>query len=134
MDAANLTASWISALVTTVGLGSVVAQVAGIKDQLDPFNGTRDQDHLAAWGIETHHQKLWYNLTKPPPKGPVIEADIDMCLGVRTLWLSRRPKCKVGTASWTVLLAVFQSVACSPVNTFRASWPRRAAIDDRFSW
>lgn len=117
MDAANLTASWISALVTTVGLGSVVAQVAGIKDQLDPFKSARGEDHLAAWGIGIDQPKSWYNLAKPPPKGPVIEADIDMCLGVRTLWLSRKPKCKVGTASWTTLLAVFQSVACSHIVT-----------------
>ena len=108
MDAANLAASWVSAIVTTVGLGSVMAQIAAIKDQLDPFNEARGEDHLAAWGIKANQTKMWYSLSKPPPLGPVLEADINACLGVQTLYLSRSPKCKTGDASWTTLLAVFQ--------------------------
>ena len=108
MDTANLVASWVSAIVTTVGLGSVMAQVAAIKDQLDPFNDARGEDHLAAWGTKDRQSTIWYSLARPPPLGPVLEADINMCLGVQTLYLSRRPKCKIGNASWTALLAVFQ--------------------------
>ena len=110
MDTSNLVASWVSAIVTTVGLGSVMAQVAAIKNQLDPFNQARGEDHLAAWGTKDRQSTIWYSLAKPPPLGPVLEADINVCLGVQTLYLSRRPTCKTGRASWTVLLAVFQLV------------------------
>ena len=108
MEKANLAASWVSALVTTVGLGSVMAQVSAIKAQLDPFKNCRGEDHLAAWGRKDRQSTIWYSLVKPPPLGPVLQADINVCLGVQTLYLSRRPESKIGKASWTVLLAVLQ--------------------------
>ncbi len=76
--------------------------------QLDPFNAARGEDHLAFWGKHNEHpsKKRW-NIAKPPPLGPLIGADINKCLNVETLYLSRRPTTQVGVATWTVLLAVF---------------------------
>ena len=79
-----------------------------IKSQLDPFNAARGEDHLAFWGKHNEHpSKKWWNLSKPPPLGPVIEADVNTCLNVETLHLSRKPITQIGVASWTSLLAVF---------------------------
>lgn len=107
MDTANLVASWISASVTTVGLGSILTQLTTIRNQLDPFHDARGEEHLASWG--THPSSAWYmyNFVKPPPEGPILEADIEYCLGEKTLRVSRRPAGKIGEASWTILLAVF---------------------------
>ena len=79
-----------------------------IKSQLDPFNAARGEDHLAFWGKHHEHPSTkWWKLSKPPPLGPVIEADVNTCLNAETLHLSRRPITQVGVASWTSLLAVF---------------------------
>lgn len=44
---------------------------------------------------------------KPPPEGPVLDADVEHCLGEETICVSRRPVGRIGQASWTVFLAVF---------------------------
>ena len=106
MDIANLTAAWLSALVTAVGLASIISQVGNIKAQLDPFYRLRGEEHLAYWGT-IQRSKNWHSLTKPPPTGPVLDTDINQTLGVDTVHISRRPICKTGEASWTTLLAVF---------------------------
>ena len=79
-----------------------------IKTQLDPFNAARGEDHLALWGKHKEQpSQKWWNLSKPPPLGPVIDADVNTTLNVEILHLSRRPITQVGVASWTSLLAVF---------------------------
>ena len=105
-DAANLAAAWVSAVVTTIGLSSVLVQVNTIRNQLDPFLNARGEEHLGSWG-QRQRRTAWYDLAKPPPEGPIIRADLHKCLGLDTLHLSRRPICRVGIPSWTVLLAVF---------------------------
>lgn len=86
----------------------MLAQVSTIKSQLDPFNAARGEDHLAFWGKHNEYpSQKWWHISKPPPLGPVVEADIGKCLNVETLHLSRRPITQVGIASWTILLAVF---------------------------
>lgn len=107
MDTANLAASWVSAIVTTVGLGSILTQVSTIKNQLDPFRDARGEDHLAYWG-EPPASHAWYkyHFAKPAPDGPILEADVERCLGEEIICVSRRPIGKIGKASWTVLLAV----------------------------
>lgn len=60
--------------------------------------------------IASHIVRL--SFAKPPPEGPVLAADIERCLGEETLYLTRRPSCRTGHASWTVLLAVFHP--CEP--------------------
>lgn len=59
MDTANLIASWISATVTTVGLGSILTELTTIRNQLVPFHDARGEDHLASWG--TLAIVAWYD-------------------------------------------------------------------------
>ena len=106
VDTASLAAAWVSAGVTTIGLGSVILQVNTIRNQLDPFSNARGEDHLGPWG-QRQKKITWYDLSKPPPEGPEIRADLHKCLNLEKLYLSRRPICRVGIPSWTVLLAVF---------------------------
>ena len=106
MDAANLAATWVSAFVTTIGLVSIVTQVGTIKAQLDPFYRLRGEDHIAHWGVPKV-SRIWHTLPKPAPLGPILDADINQCLGMDKLYLSRRPITKTGEATWTILLAVF---------------------------
>ena len=120
MDSADLIATWISAIVTTIGLASLITQIGTIKAQLDPFHRLRGEDHLAHWG--SPRPSKWQSLIPPPPVGPVLEADIDTCLGLETVYLSRRPTHPVGDASWTVLLSVFHSH--SPHQRYEEEDPR----------
>ncbi|KAL6716035.1 hypothetical protein ACLMJK_006997 [Lecanora helva] len=107
MDTADLIATWISAIVTTIGLASLITQIGTIKAQLDPFHRLRGEDHLGHWG--SRRPSKWQSLIPPPPLGPVLEADIDTCLGLDVVYLSRRPTHPIGDASWTALLSVFHS-------------------------
>lgn len=113
MDTANLVASWTSAVVTAVGLGSVAMQVITIKDQLDPFNSARGEDHLVFWG-KNKPPRRWFKLANQLPLGPIIDADLNKCQGLDRLHLSRKPLSKVGIASWTVLPAVFHPNRIEP--------------------
>ena len=105
-DAASLAAAWVSAVVTTIGLSSVLIQVNTIRNQLDPFSNARGEEHLGPWS-QRQRRTAWYDLAKRPPEGPVIRADLHKSLDLETLHLSRRPICRIGIPSWTVLLAVF---------------------------
>ncbi|KAI4199290.1 MAG: hypothetical protein LQ346_002599 [Caloplaca aetnensis] len=107
MDTANLAASWVSATVTTIGLASVLTQLSTIRNQLDPFRDARGEDHLAFWGSRTPRAWYRYKFVKEAPEGPILEADVEYCLGEKKLRVSRSPIGKVGVASWTTLLAVF---------------------------
>ena len=108
----------------------MLAQVSTIKSQLDPFNAARGEDHLAFWGKYNEHPlKKWWILAKPPPLGPVLEADINKCLNVQTLHLSRKPTTQVGIASWTVLLAVFHPHAFEEHKFHNVSEP--SLIEDK---
>lgn len=130
METANLAASWVSATVTAIGLASILTQLSTIKNQLDPFRDARGEDHLSFWGSQTSGAWYKYKFVKEPPEGPILEADVEYCLGEKTLRVSRRPIGKVGIASWTVLLAVFhpspshlphESDPGAPVQTIRRS-------------
>ena len=111
IDIANLAASWISAIVTAVGLMALVAQASFIKAQLDPFYKTRGQHHLGRWA---KHHKEGFSLAAlfaRPPVGPVIQAQLTGLCGLKKVYMSRRPIGQqgkdFGTASWTTLLKVF---------------------------
>ncbi|KAI9840932.1 MAG: hypothetical protein M1837_001111 [Sclerophora amabilis] len=106
METANLTASWASAIVTTIGLGGIMTQAGAIRDQLDPFHSTRSVEHLGTW-VSRQVNLPWYSLAKPPPVGPVITAKLTtgFC-DLNEVWMSRVPMGRVGAAGWTVLLAI----------------------------
>ncbi|KAF6238356.1 hypothetical protein HO173_003636 [Letharia columbiana] len=61
MDAANLTAAWVPALVTAVGLASIISQVGTLKAQSDTFYRLRGEEHLASWGT-IRASKNWHSL------------------------------------------------------------------------
>jgi hypothetical protein len=111
LDIANLAASWISAIVTAVGLMALIAQASFIKAQLDPFYMARGRHHLGRWA---KHRKEGFSLMAlfaRPPNGPVIKAQLTGLCGMVKIHMSRRPLGNLGedfgTASWTTLLKVF---------------------------
>ncbi|KAI9820616.1 MAG: hypothetical protein M1827_004985 [Pycnora praestabilis] len=127
MDSANLAAAWVSAAVTAIGLGSLMTQTATIRDQLDPFHSTRGEDHLGGWS-KLQRVPRWYGLTKPPPIGPVIEANLHGCLGgTDVVYLSRKPMYGPGKATWTVLLAVFHP---APIKVTDWHLPEEISTDE----
>lgn len=120
LDIASLAASWISAIVTAVGLTALIAQASFIKTQLDPFYKTRGRHHLGRWA--THHKEGFspMALFARPPTGPVIKAQLTGLCGLAKVYMSRRPIGHqgedFGTASWTTLLEVFPpSSLCDPL-------------------
>jgi len=85
-------------LSTPTSLSSVLAQANTIRNQLDPFSHARGEDHFGSWGLR-QRRLPWYDLTRPPLDGPIIKADLQKCLGLNILHLSRRPICRVGVPS-----------------------------------
>lgn len=126
LDIANLAASWISAIVTAVGLMALIAQASFIKAQLDPFYKTRGRHHLGRWA--KHHKEGFslMALFARPPTGPVIRAQLTGLCGIVKIHMSRRPQGNpgedFGTASWTTLLKVFHpSSLCDPPSAKKVS-------------
>ncbi|KAI9812597.1 MAG: hypothetical protein M1827_004586 [Pycnora praestabilis] len=107
MDASSTAAAWLSALVTTIGLGSLMTQAGAIHNQLDPFNKTRGADHLGVW-VSRQPKRAWLEVTKSPPVGPVITGKLStgFC-GNNMVYLTRKPTERIGKATWTAILAVF---------------------------
>ena len=75
IDSANLAAQWTSvAAITAVGLGGLIAQAESIRDQLDTFHKDREEKVLGEW-VEYQLPQQWYQLVKPPPRGPIIKGN-----------------------------------------------------------
>ncbi|RJE24018.1 hypothetical protein PHISCL_03612, partial [Aspergillus sclerotialis] len=107
MDVSSTVASWLSLAVTVVGLGSIVTQFRTFIDQTDPFHALRNVQHLGRWWIRQPYIP-WYRIVKPPPVGPIINANLLHGLGGRkTVEVSRLPLAyPAGKAAWSSLLAV----------------------------
>lgn len=107
MDISQTTASWLSFIVTTIGLGSLITQASVITDKLDPFSATRNEQYLGIWAGRMPRTFPW-TIMKPAPIGPRIIANLHEEFCGSNLWhVSRTPTQKVGEAGWTVLLGVF---------------------------
>ena len=106
MDTSVSVATWIGSIATTIGLASVITQASAIHSLLDPFHNVRGSEHLGLWAKRQPSQQ-WLHLLKPVPLGPSITASLTegFCYN-RTVRLSRKPPFKVGSATWTSVLAV----------------------------
>lgn len=87
-----------------------------MKAQLDPIYRLRGEQQLLASCETTPVSEKWHSLTKPPPTGPVIDADINQILEVDTIHLSRKPVCKSREASWTVLCRCLTKTLHAAIN------------------
>ncbi|PWY66229.1 hypothetical protein BO83DRAFT_410600 [Aspergillus eucalypticola CBS 122712] len=122
MDVSSTVATWLSLAVTVVGLGSIVTQFGTIIDQTDPFHTLRDIQHLGRWRFWQPHVP-WYRVVKPPPVGPVINANLPCGLcGREIVHVSRRPLAQpTGKAALSNLLNPSQTGSLvsteSPVKT-----------------
>lgn len=116
MEVSSAVATWLSLAATVVGLGSIATQFGTIIDQTDPFHSLRDREHLGKWFDRQRHLP-WYHLMKPPPVGPVINANLmhGLC-GRKTVDMSRLPLSNTShQASWLVLLTVIHPTPQSKV-------------------
>ncbi|THZ52491.1 hypothetical protein D6C86_10229 [Aureobasidium pullulans] len=106
MNASGTVAGWLSVVVTTVGLTSLISQATVMTDMMDPFHDTRSMLYLGVW-FQRQPQFPFYKIVKPPPLGPVLTAHHErgFC-GLKTVYLSRVPQGQAGLAGWAVLLSV----------------------------
>lgn len=106
MESANVAAAWISAVITSVGLGSLILQVGAFQKLLDPFHENRGSHYLGLWGERNSTSRSLFPFKKPAPRGPKIEGGYsDGLCSLRIVHVSRKPLGTIGTASWTSLLA-----------------------------
>ena len=116
---ANLSAQWASVMITSIGLGGLIAQAESIKNQLDIFHKARGEKYLGEW-VEYQLPYRWYQLVKPAPRGPVIIGNSDGVCGVSLIHVSRQPHPRegktVGKASWTAILAILHPYSLLPGN------------------
>ncbi|KAK8153710.1 hypothetical protein IWX90DRAFT_76735 [Phyllosticta citrichinensis] len=107
METSSTTASWLSFLVTSVGLGSLISQASVINDKMDPFHDQRSVKHLGIWFCRQPQFPFW-KVAKPPPIGPEINAKLsDGFCGLNAVHLSRVPVSQqAGEAGWATFLAV----------------------------
>ena len=119
VDSANLAAQWASVMITAVGLGGLIAQAESIRDQLDIFHKARGERYLGGW-VEYQLPYRWYQLVKPPPRGPIIKGNYLGVCGVSPIHVSRQPHTRdskaVGKASWTAILAILHPYTLLPGN------------------
>ncbi|KAI1501485.1 hypothetical protein F5X99DRAFT_201161 [Biscogniauxia marginata] len=109
MDTSSLVATWLSFVVTTVGLGGLITQASAINDQMDPFHATRTVEYLGVW-FQRQARFPWWTIARPPPQGPVVSARIaDGFCGVNRLHVTRIPLARPGLAGWSLVLAMFNS-------------------------
>ncbi|THZ42756.1 hypothetical protein D6C90_05208 [Aureobasidium pullulans] len=111
MNASGTVAGWLSVVVTTVGLTSLILQATVMTDMMDPFHDTRSMLYLGVW-FQRQPQFPFYKIVKPPPLGPVLTAHHErgFC-GLKTVYLSRVPQGQAGLAGWAVLLSVVHQEA-----------------------
>ena len=105
LDIAGVLAAWWAAVTSTIALVAILPALYSIRARLDPFEGARGRQHLGGWA----HLKWQWTLMRPPPEGPVIEANLHTCLGCDTIYLSRHPLPGTGIPSWTSFLRVFHA-------------------------
>lgn len=105
LDFAGVLAAWWAALTSTVALVAILPALYSIRALLDPFEGARGRQHLGIWA----NLKWHWTLMRPPPQGPVIEADLHTCLGCDTIYLSGHPLPGTGIPSWTTFLREFHA-------------------------
>ena len=109
MDIQSSVASWASLVVTTIGLGGLITQASAIGDQMDPFYSARSAEYLGVWFQRQRHFP-WWRIGKPPPRGPVITANVasGFC-GRPHIYIMRIPAASPGSAGWSTLLAMFHT-------------------------
>jgi hypothetical protein len=106
MNTAGIVAGWLSFFVTAAGLGSLITQTDTIQERLDPFRNSRSVGYLGTW-ISRQPSRSRFKLGRPSPVGPVISANlVNGFCGPDLIDVSRLPLVRVGTASWTALLAM----------------------------
>ncbi|KAK7521204.1 uncharacterized protein IWZ02DRAFT_280877 [Phyllosticta citriasiana] len=106
METSSTTASWLSFLATSVGLGSLISQASVINDKMDPFHDQRSVKHLGIWFCRQPQFPFW-KVAKPPPIGPEINAKLDGFCELDVVHLSRVPVTQqAGEAGWATFLAV----------------------------
>ncbi|KAF9880413.1 hypothetical protein CkaCkLH20_02367 [Colletotrichum karsti] len=128
MEASSAVASWIGALATAVGLGSLIAQGTVIQEQLDPFFIFRDPELLGPWA-KRQPKRSWNQLWKPTPLGPVIIASLAGFCRVNDVHLTRKAREESGKASWAVLMDILNQESQNPAPQFGADG--RAISTDR---
>lgn len=105
LDLAGVLAAWWAALTSTIALVAILPALYSIRALLDPFEGARGKQHLGVWA----NLKWHWTLMRPPPQGPIIEADLHACLGCDTIYLSGHPLPGTGIPSWAALLREFHA-------------------------
>jgi hypothetical protein len=108
METSADVATWLSFMVTAVGLGGLLSQASAINEKLDPFHSHRTPAYLGFW--YGHQEKAsWWTVRKPPLYGPVLVADLEtgFC-GRQIIHLTRLPLfTPPGKAGWALILAIF---------------------------
>lgn len=108
MDTSAGVATWLSFVVTAIGLGGLLSQASAINDKLDPFHSHRSPTYLGFW--YGHQDKpSWWTVKKPPLYGPALVANLanGFC-GRQVVYLTRLPLfTPPGQAGWAVLLTIF---------------------------
>ncbi|KAI4672690.1 uncharacterized protein J4E78_001192 [Alternaria triticimaculans] len=108
METSSDVATWLSFVVTAVGLGGLLSQASAINDKLDPFHSHRTPTYLGFW--YGHQDKLsWWKVRRPPLYGPVLVANLEngFC-GKQIIHLTRLPLfAPPGKAGWALILTIF---------------------------
>jgi hypothetical protein len=110
MDTSADVATWLSFLVTAVGLGGLLSQASAINDKLDPFHSHRTPTYLGFW-YGHQNKSSWWTVKKPPLYGPVLVANLEngFC-GRQLVYLTRLPRfTPPGQAGWAVILTIFHT-------------------------
>jgi hypothetical protein len=111
MDASSLAASWLSFVVTAVGLGGLITQANAINEQLDPFHASRTAGYLGIW-FQRQAAFPWWRITKPPPQGPIVMANmLEGFCGTNAIHIARIPFVFPGKAGWSLMLSMFHTEA-----------------------
>ena len=105
LDLAGVLAAWWAALTSTIALVAILPALYSIRALLDPFEGARGRQHLGVWANPKWH----WTLMRPPPQGPIIEADLHACLGCDIIYLSGHPLPGMGIPSWATFLREFHA-------------------------
>lgn len=136
-DAASLAAAWLAVLITAIGLGSLITQVAAYRSLLDPFHGQRGPKWHGPWA-DDDESRSWLLLKKPIPRGPIIEGKyIEGLCKLNVIHVKRRPVRPIGRASWTSILQTFNPASLvhpqgMPTETIEASGLMAVHVDS--SW
>ena len=106
VDISSVVASWFSALVTAIGLSTLIVQAGVIRAHVDPFYKARGPEQLGHWSPkkESYMSDILRNRTL---RGPTLKGDLEGLNKLSVIYLSRLPEGTLGldygATTWTRL-------------------------------